>query len=70
MGEATGDIRSLIAAEIETAVAAPFLALADTVRRRHDQASLGVLFYGNCLRSGEDCPRTSSISKRRSKIAW
>jgi hypothetical protein len=54
MGEATGDIRSLIAAEVETAVAAPFLSLAEAVRRRHDPASLGVLFYGSCLRSGED----------------
>ncbi len=54
MGEATGDIRSLIAAEVETAAAAPFLSLADAVRRRHDPASLGVLFYGSCLRSGED----------------
>ena len=61
MGEATGDIRSLIAAEIETAVAAPFLALANTVRRRHDQASLGVLFYGNCLRSGEDRDQVADL---------
>jgi hypothetical protein len=54
MGEASDDVRSLIADEIETAVPAPFLALADAVRRRHEPAGLGVLFYGSCLRSGED----------------
>jgi hypothetical protein len=54
MGKASDDVCSLIAAEIETAVPAPFLALADAVRRRHEPAALGVLFYGSCLRSGED----------------
>lgn len=61
MGEAAGDIRSLIAAEIETAAAPPFLALADAVRRRHDPASLGVLFYGSCLRSGEDRDQVADL---------
>jgi hypothetical protein len=61
MNEATGDIASLIAAEIETAVAAPFLTLADAVRRRHDPASLGVLFYGSCLRSGEDRDQVADL---------
>ena len=61
MGEATGDIRSLIAAEVETAVAAPFRSLADAVRRRHDPAGLGVLFYGSCLRSGEDRDQVADL---------
>jgi hypothetical protein len=61
MGEATGNIRSLIAAELETAAAPPFLALADAVRRRHDPASLGVLFYGSCLRSGEDRDQVADL---------
>ncbi len=54
MGEAKDDVRSLIAGELETAAPAAFLALADAIRRRHDRAALGVLFYGSCLRSGED----------------
>lgn len=54
MDQATTEVGRVIAAELETAVAAPFLPLAEAVRRRHDPASLGVLLYGSCLRSGED----------------
>jgi hypothetical protein len=61
MGDATSDIRGVIAVEVETTVAAPFLTLADAVRRRHDPASLGVLFYGSCLRSGEDQDQVADL---------
>ena len=54
MGEAAAEVRRLIADEIGQEAAAPFRALAEAVRRRHDPAGLGVLFYGSCLRSGED----------------
>ena len=54
MGERAETIREEIATELGTDVAAPFLALAEAVRERHEAAALGVLFYGSCLRSGED----------------
>lgn len=54
MSETAAEIRSLLAAEIGQEVAAPIRALAEAVRRRHEPAGLGLLFYGSCLRSGED----------------
>ena len=54
MSEAADEIRELLADEIGHEVAAPFRALAEAVRQRHEPAGLGLLFYGSCLRSGED----------------
>ncbi len=47
-------IATLIAGEAERPVAPAFQALAEAARRRHEAAALAVLFYGSCLRSGED----------------
>ena len=61
MDDATAEVGRVIAAEIATPAAAPFVSLADAVRRRHDPASLGVLLYGSCLRSGEDRDQVADL---------
>ena len=61
MNDADGDIAALIAAEVDLPVPAPFRALAKAVRRRHEPAGLGVLFYGSCLRSGEDRDQVADL---------
>lgn len=54
MNEARRDLRTLIAAELGRSVPAGALALASAVRERHGSAVKAVLFYGSCLRKGED----------------
>lgn len=54
-------IAERLAGEIDAPVAAPFAALAEAVHRRHAPASLGVLFYGSCLRSGEDRDQVADL---------
>jgi hypothetical protein len=61
MDDASADIAALIAAEVDTPAAAPILLLAEAVRRRHEPAGLGVLFYGSCLRSGDDRDQVADL---------
>jgi len=65
MADVNADIAALITAEVATEVdlpaPAPFQALAEAVRRRHEPAGLGVLFYGSCLRSGEDRDQVADL---------
>jgi hypothetical protein len=54
MSEATRDLRTLISAELGRPIPAGAMALASAVRARHGKAVRAVLFYGSCLRRGED----------------
>lgn len=54
MADSGDRIATLIGTEVDEPVAPAFLALAEAARRRHEAAALAVLFYGSCLRSGED----------------
>jgi hypothetical protein len=47
------ELTNLIAQELAQPVAAAVQAMADTVRARHPEAALAVLFYGSCLRRPE-----------------
>lgn len=61
MNDVPGDIAAVIGAEVDTPAPAPVQALAEAVCRRHEPASLAVLFYGNCLRSGEDPDQVADL---------
>lgn len=50
-----------IADEAATPVPAPVHALADAVRARHGAGVLGILFYGSCLRQGDDIDLEGSV---------
>jgi len=54
MGDRTGALRRLIEAELDLETPPAFRALAEAVHERHAAAAIGVLFYGSCLRTGED----------------
>jgi hypothetical protein len=54
MNEATRDLRTLISAELGRPIPAGATALAAAIRARHGKAVRAVLFYGSCLRRGED----------------
>jgi hypothetical protein len=54
MNEATRDLTALIGAELGRPIPAGANALAAAVRARHGNAVRAVLFYGSCLRRGED----------------
>lgn len=54
MNEAERQLAGRIGAELRRAVPAGATALADAIRARHGEAVRGVLFYGSCLRRGDD----------------
>ncbi len=54
MSERPSEIDALIAAELSQPVSDGVTAAADEVRRRHGDAVAAILFYGSCLRDGDD----------------
>ncbi|GAB4358220.1 MAG: hypothetical protein Kow00114_10300 [Kiloniellaceae bacterium] len=53
-GAVNGTLTALRREELELPVAAPIAAITEAARRRHGDAVAAVLFYGSCLRLGDD----------------
>jgi predicted nucleotidyltransferase len=53
-GGTNGGLASLRRAELTQPVAAPIAAITEAARQRHGDAVAAVLFYGSCLRLGDD----------------